>query len=159
MTKDALKQHNLPEDFGHKVGEIILARGQMFDARFRKNRRPSILSAVIISDDSTGLNLTAQVAQYLDDDVVRLISDGRFSGPSEFVERGMRVVDTEQPVSLPLDTESILCLITHLKGPKSPPVVIETGIKAIDLFSPIPYGGMIGLIGDMQSVRWCSWKS
>ena len=151
MTEDALKQHDLPEDFVERVGEIIRAQGPIFDARFRENNRPSMLNAVTISDEATGLQLTAQVAQYLDDDVVRLISmDSSASGASG-VGPGMRVIDTAQPVSLPLDTGSILSLIANVRGSGTTPGVVKTGIKVIDLFSPIPDGGTIGLAGDMQS--------
>ena len=151
MAKDALKQHDLPEDFVDRVGEVIRAQGQIVDARFHSNSRPSILNAVTISDETTGLHLTAQVAQYLDDDIVRLISVSVPAPGASGVGPGMRVFDTEQPISLPLDNESLLRLIPKVRRAKATQEVLETGIKAIDLFSPIPAGGMIGLVGDMQS--------
>ncbi len=151
MTKDALQQHDLPGNFVEKIGEIIRAQGPVFDARFHGNNRPSILNAVTISDEATGLQFVAQVAQYLDDDVVRLIAMDSSAFGTSGVGPGMRVIDTEQPVSLPLDPASILRLIPSVRRSEKTPEVVATGIKAIDLFSPIPAGGMIGIVGDMQS--------
>lgn len=151
MTKDALAQHDLPKDFADRVGKVIRTQGPFIDARFPKDTRPTILNAVTITNEATGLSLTAQVAQYLDDDLVRLITMNVPDRLKAVVGPGTQVLDTGSPVSLPLDDESLLRLIPMMRRKTTRHDVIETGIKAIDLFCPLPSGGLIGLAGDMNS--------
>jgi len=153
MTQDALRHHDLPEDFAKKIGEVVRSSGPIIEARFRNGVRPPLLSSVTIGDEPAGLNLTAQVAQYLDDDLVRLVSVSVPDSAERAVRPGLPVVDAGQPVSLPLDDASLLRLIPDIRRAQASRTgaVLETGIKAVDVFSPLPPDGMIGLVGDMQS--------
>lgn len=151
MTKDALKQHDLPKDFADRVGKVVRAQGPIIDARFPNGTRPSILNTVTITNEATGLNLNAQVAQYLDDDLVRLITMSVPDRLKAIVGVGMQVRDTESPVSLPMDEESLLQLIPTMRTASTGHALVETGIKAIDVFCPLPKGGLIGLAGDMNT--------
>jgi len=151
MTKDALKQHDLPKDFADRVGMVVRAQGPIIDARFPNGTRPSILNTVTITNEDTGLNLNAQVAQYIDDDLVRLITMSIPDRLKAIVGAGMQVRDTESPVSLPMDEESLLQLIPMMRTTSVGHDLVETGIKAIDVFCPLPNGGLIGLAGDMNT--------
>jgi F0F1-type ATP synthase beta subunit len=64
---------------------------------------------------------------------------------------GARVVDTAAPIRQPLAVEFLPAVIASIRHAKSAPRLLETGIKAIDLLCPLPAGGLIGLIGDMQT--------
>lgn len=153
MTQDALRRHDLPEDFAKKIGEVVRSYGPIIEARFRSGVRPPLLSSVTIGSDSAGLSLTTQVAQYLDDDLVRLVSVSVPDSAERAVRPGLPVVDAGQTVSLPLDDASLLRLIPDIRRAQASRTgaVLETGIKAVDVFSPLPPGGMVGLVGDMQS--------
>lgn len=141
MAKDALHQHGLSGDFAERIGEIVRAEGSIIDARFPADRLPGILNAITVGDDASG-----SVTQHLDNGLVRGIVKGK-STPRP----GMRVTDTASPVSTPLDHGSIAQLIASLGPTDSTPVLLETGIKAVDLCCPLPIGGVVGLVGDMQS--------
>ncbi|MGH2531181.1 MAG: sigma-70 family RNA polymerase sigma factor [Thermomicrobiales bacterium] len=151
MARVAFSEHGLPEDFATRVGEIIRADGPIIDARFARESRPPILNALTIEDESTGLTYTAEVAQYLDDDLVRSIAVGAGDAAQATARAGMRIVDTNAPIHVPLDVAAIAHLIASIRGDARPTGVLETGIEAIDLLCPFPAGGVIGIAGDMQT--------
>lgn len=151
MAKDALQRHGLPEDFANRVGEIVRANGPIIDARFATDRRPAILNAITIRDDTNGVELTGPVTQHLDDDLVRGILLNAATGKPAELRPGMHVTDTTVPVSTPLDHDSVGQLIGSLRRIERLPAVLETGVKGIDVCCPLPIGGLIGLVGDMQS--------
>jgi len=151
MTRDAFKQHDLPENFADRIGEIIRIDGPLFDARFDADHRPGVLNAVTVTNDAAGVALTAGVAQHLDDDLVRCIALTAPGFLAADLRPGMRVVDTTAPVSVPLDHSSIRRVIASMKRSTSPRKVLETGIKAIDVLCPLPVGGVVALIGDLKT--------
>lgn len=151
MTRDAFQRHDLPEDFADRVGEIIRTDGPMFDARFNPTHRPAVLNAVTVTDEAASVALTAEVAQHLDDDLVRCIAlnaPGLLAGN---LHPGMTVVDTAVAIDVPLDHSSIRRAVASMKGSRPVRTAFETGIKAIDICCPLPAGGVVALIGDMQT--------
>lgn len=151
MTRDAFMQHDLPGDFADRIGEIIRIDGPLFDARFDADRRPGVLNAVTVTNDDAGVALTAGVAQHLDDDLVRCIALSAPGFLAADLRPGMKVVDTAVPISVPLDYSSIRRVIASIKRSTSPREVLETGIKAIDVVCPLPVGGSVALLGDLQT--------
>jgi RNA polymerase sigma factor (sigma-70 family) len=151
MAKDAFQHHGLPHDFAERIGEIVRADGPIIDARFAADRRPAILNAITIRDDTNGVELTGPVTQHVDDHVVRGILPNLAHGGEPAVRPGMKVTDTAAPVSTPLDHDSITRLIASLRRADRTSDVLETGIKAIDVCCPLPIDGLVGLVGDMQS--------
>jgi RNA polymerase sigma factor (sigma-70 family) len=151
MARDALQHHGLPEDFAERIGEIVRADGPIIDARFAADQRPAILNAITTRDDTNGVELTGPVTQHLDDNVVRGILRNAATGKQPGLRPGMRVTDTAAPVNTPLDHDPIAQLIASLRRAERTSDVLETGIKAIDVCCPLPIGGLIGLVGDMQS--------
>ncbi len=150
-------------------GKIIQVVGPIVDVRFKDQHLPELLTALIIplNEDST---LTVEVAQHIGDDVVRCVS----MGPTEGLVRGMEVISTEKPITVPvgqetlgrmfnvlgepidgLEKESIehaKRLSIHRNAPKFKDQsvkteIFETGIKVIDLLCPYVRGGKIGLFG------------
>ena len=73
MTRQALNTHPLPGDFADRIGQVVRANGPIVDARFTPGERPAVLNQVAISGANGGPALTALVAQYLSDDLVRCI--------------------------------------------------------------------------------------
>src|SRR5262249_25971994 len=114
------------------------------------------------------IGLTLEVQQQLGDGIVRTIA----LGSSDGLRRGMQVVNTKAPISVPVGPETLGRIMDVLgrpideRGPVNavktmsihgePPSyeelspsteLLETGIKVIDLICPFAKGGKIGLFG------------
>lgn len=151
MAKDALQPNGLPEDFADRIGEIVRVHGPVIDARFATDQRPIILNTITIRGDANGVDLSGPVTQHLDDNVVRGILLNSGDRGQLTVQPGMRVTDTAAPIGSPLDHDSIAQLIGSLRRAERTSDLLETGIKAIDVLCPLPVGGLVGLVGDMES--------
>jgi F-type H+/Na+-transporting ATPase subunit beta len=150
------------------VSQVI---GSTFDAEFPEDHLPAIYNAVKVNAETRGIkiNLTGEVQQHLGGGKVRAIALGSTDG----LARGMEVLDTGAPVSVPVGIETLGRVFNMLgepidkKGPvdvkatrpihQPPPLfknlepktkMFETGIKVIDLLAPYVRGGKTGLFGD-----------
>ncbi len=148
------------------TGRIAQVIGSTFDAEFPENELPGIYNAVTINSD--GMKLTGEVQQHLGGGRVRAVALGSTDG----LKRGVDVVDTGAPLSVPVGTETLGRVFNLLgepidqRGPvnttqrrpihREPPEfsdltpkaeVFETGIKVIDLLTPFIRGGKSGLFG------------
>ena len=152
-------------------GKIIAVRGPVVDVKFAEVL-PNINNALevkIAAEDnhSITIDLVLEVALHVGEGVVRCIAMDSTDG----LVRGMDVVDTGAPISVPVgeatlgrmfnvlgkpidglaDVEASVMPI-HRDAPKlddltSKIEVFETGIKVIDLLAPYIKGGKIGLFG------------
>jgi F-type H+-transporting ATPase subunit beta len=145
-------------------GKIVQVIGAVIDVEFPRESVPSVYDALKVT--STGLTL--EVQQQLGDGVVRTIA----MGTSDGVSRGLEVVSTGQPITIPVGHETLGRIMDVLgrpideKGPvnakeswpihRTPPryedqkggnEILETGIKVIDLICPFARGGKVGLFG------------
>ncbi len=150
------------------IGKVAQVMGPVVDARFPAGELPAILNAVTIDDAERGIHLVCEVAQHLGDDMVRCIALDSTDG----LVRGMPVVDTGGPISVPVGPETLGRVFNLLgepideRGPvnaqkrmpihrPAPPFpeqsttteILETGLKVIDLLTPFNKGGKIGLFG------------
>ncbi|MGQ9738621.1 MAG: F0F1 ATP synthase subunit beta [Armatimonadota bacterium] len=150
------------------TGEVAQVMGPVVDARFPAGELPAILNAVTIDDPDRGIHLVCEVAQHLGDDMVRCIALDSTDG----LVRGMSVVDTGGPITVPVGPETLGRVFNLLgepideRGPinaqkrmpihrPAPPFpeqsttteILETGLKVIDLLTPFNKGGKIGLFG------------
>jgi F-type H+-transporting ATPase subunit beta len=153
------------------TGKISQVIGSTFDAEFPEDQLPSIYNAVKINSQQDGMtiNLTGEIASHLGGGKVRAVALGSTDG----LRRGMNVVDTGGPVSVPVGKETLGRVFNLLgepidnRGPitagggtrpihREPPdfidlspkaEVFETGIKVIDLLTPFLRGGKAGLFG------------
>src|SRR5689334_15916581 len=137
-------------------GVISQVIGSTFDAEFPEDKLPSIYNAVTVDTESRGITvrLTGEVQQHLGGGRVRAVALGTTDG----LARGMEVLDTGAPVSVPVGVETLGRVFNMLgepidkKGPvnaketrpihQPPPLfknlepktkIFETGIKVIDL--------------------------
>jgi F-type H+-transporting ATPase subunit beta len=149
-----------------KLGRIVQVIGSTFDAEFDEGHLPEIYNACKI--DAGDIHLTGEVQQHLGGNRVRCVALGTTDG----LVRGMTVVDTGKPVSVPVGKETLGRVFNLLgdtidgRGPihaqefrpihAEPPAfsdlsgkteVFETGIKVIDLLTPLVRGGKAGLFG------------
>lgn len=151
-------------------GQITQVIGSTFDVEFPEGSLPPIYNAVKIVSDNKGvkLNLTGEIQQHLGGSRVRCVALGSTDG----LVRGQEVVDTGEPVSVPVG-EATLGRVFNVtgetvdgRGPvdtnerwpihrNAPDLVdlstkteiFETGIKVIDLLTPFVRGGKAGLFG------------
>ena len=152
-------------------GKIVQCIGAVVDIEFPRDQMPKIYDALTLvaqADSIVEAGLTFEVEQQLGDGVVRTIA----MGSSDGLKRGMGVVNTNNPISVPVgvgtlgrimdvlgrpidDAGEIPCeerRAIHQKAPAfdelSPSVdLLETGIKVIDLVCPFAKGGKVGLFG------------
>ncbi len=145
-------------------GNIVEIIGAVVDVEFPRGSVPKIHDALKI--DEAGLTL--EVQQQLGDGVVRTI----VMGSSDGLRRGLSVISTGAPISVPVGEATLGRVVNVLGEPvdeagpietdqrapihrKAPAYadqattveILETGIKVIDLIMPIAKGGKIGLFG------------
>ena len=146
-------------------GKIIQIIGAVVDVEFPRDGVPAIYDALKLS---TGGDLVLEVQQQLGDGIVRAIA----MGSSDGLLRGLAVVSTGAPISVPVGTATLGRIMDVLGNPidEAGPVateqrrsihqpapkfdeisqtteLLETGIKVIDLLCPFAKGGKVGLFG------------
>ncbi|HLW69679.1 MAG TPA: F0F1 ATP synthase subunit beta [Candidatus Binataceae bacterium] len=156
---------------GQTAGHINQVLGNVIDVEFSNGSLPAIMSALRVSnpsiDDRAG-NLVLEVEQHLGENVVRCIA----MDSTEGLVRGMEVLDTGGPISVPVGDGTLGRLMNVIGEPidEAGPIaferrmpihreapdfadqgieveILETGIKVIDLICPYSRGGKIGLFG------------
>jgi F-type H+-transporting ATPase subunit beta len=157
-----------------KTGKIIAIIGPVVDIEFEGGRLPEIYNALRIAraEENEGQgaeDVVAEVEQHLGENRVRAVAMTTTDG----LRRGMVVVDTGAPISVPVGPETLGRVLNVLGEPvdfADRPVeskerwpihrpapsledqstelqMFETGIKVIDLLEPYLRGGKIGLFG------------
>ena len=154
-----------------RSGKIVQIIGSTFDVEFGEGHLPDIYNALTINSDVKGrvkISLTGEVQQHLGGNRVRCVALGSTDG----LVRGMAVVDTASPVTVPVGMETLSRVFNLLGEPidggkpvgekerrsihREPPKfselspkaeVLITGIKVIDLLTPLARGGKAGLFG------------
>jgi len=154
------------------VGKVVQVIGPVLDVEFEPEHLPEIYNAVVIDHGGNGapsIRLTAEVQQHIGRNQVRAVAMTSTDG----VVRGMEVVDTGQPITVPVGQAALGRILNVLGEPvdEGDPIpsdaerwpihretpkfvdlepkteVFETGIKVIDLIAPFVKGGKIGLFG------------
>jgi F-type H+-transporting ATPase subunit beta len=154
------------------VGKVVQVIGPVLDVEFEPEHLPELYNAVLIDHAGNGappIRLTAEVQQHIGRNQVRAVAMSSTDG----VVRGMEVVDTGQPITVPVGAAALGRILNVLgepvdEGEPIPPTaerwpihretpkfvdlepkteVFETGIKVIDLIAPFAKGGKIGLFG------------
>lgn len=148
MTSDAFRNHQVPDTFASRIGEIIRAEGQFLEARFGPDQRPRLLNALTVTGESSEPVTTVEAIQFLDDDLVRCVT---LTPEAVRIDTGMRVIDTGGTVNLPLNPAAIRQVLSSPNLDVAFPDTLETGIKVIDLLIPLPRHGRIALVGDMHA--------
>lgn len=152
----------------NNIGIIIRAIGVVVDVEFETGNLPSIHNALKVSQNGKP-PLVLEVHEHVDAHTVRTVA----LGSTEGLKRGLAVKDTGNPILVPVGRETLGRMFNILGEPidDKPPVSDKTsqhpihsespslssqevattpfitGIKAIDLLTPYPNGGKIGLFG------------
>jgi len=147
------------------MGKVAQVMGAVVDVQF-EGELPQILNALETTNDDKRLVL--EVAQHLGENMVRTIA----MDSTEGLQRGQKVSDTGQPISVPVGPETLGRILNVIgepideRGPignkatlpihRSAPdfvdqstetEILTTGIKVVDLICPYSKGGKIGLFG------------
>ena len=151
----------------HNIGKVVQVIGPVLDVEFEPEQLPELYNAVTVNVDSR--QLIAEVEQHIGRNQVRAVAMSSTDG----VVRGMDVVDTGQPITVPVGKPALGRILNVIGEPvdEGPPIpkdaerwpihrgtpkfvdlepkteVFETGIKVIDLIAPFVKGGKIGLFG------------
>ncbi|XP_054793102.1 ATP synthase subunit beta, chloroplastic [Prosopis cineraria] len=153
------------------LGRIAQIIGPVLDVAFPPGKMPNIYNALVVKGrDTVGqqINVTCEVQQLLGNNRVRAVAMSATDG----LMRGMEVIDTGAPLSVPVGGATLGRIFNVLGEPidnlgpvdtrttspihRSAPAFIqldtklsifETGIKVVDLLAPYRRGGKIGLFG------------
>ncbi|KPL86625.1 F0F1 ATP synthase subunit beta [Herpetosiphon geysericola] len=150
------------------TGKILQITGVVIDAEFPADGLPQIYNALEIPLGQGRSSLICEVQQQLGDSVVRAVAMSTTDG----LVRGMDVIDTGAPISVPVGPETLGRVFDVQGRPidgegavgttKTMPIhrpaptfeeqsnraeLFETGIKVIDLIAPFTKGGKTGVFG------------
>jgi F-type H+-transporting ATPase subunit beta len=147
-------------------GRIVQVKGAVVDVSFPPEQLPEVHTSLHVPVD--GHLLVLEVEQQLPDNWVRCVAMDTTDG----LRRGMHVLDTGEPITIPVGKETLGRLFNVLgeaideKGPvdtddrypihrPAPPLedqatsseFHETGLKVVDLIAPFTQGGKTGVFG------------
>nr|YP_009257541.1 ATP synthase CF1 beta subunit [Coeloseira compressa]ANH09624.1 ATP synthase CF1 beta subunit [Coeloseira compressa] len=147
-------------------GSVTQIIGPVLDLEFPNGQLPKVFNALKVQgQDNT---ITCEVQQLLGDNRVRAVA----MSSTEGLKRGMEVVDTGAPITVPVGIPTLGRIFNVLGEPvdnlgkilsknslpihrsapsftqlETKPSIFETGIKVVDLLAPYRKGGKIGLFG------------
>src|SRR6266700_7956551 len=149
-------------------GKVVQVLGAVLDVEFPPDQLPEIYNELLVRPLGAETDLALEVEQQLGNNWVRCVA----MGPTDGLQRGIDVIDTGGPISVPVGEKTLGRIFNVLGQPvdnKEPvtdspryPIhrpapgledqvanieVFETGIKVIDLICPFMKGGKIGAFG------------
>jgi F-type H+-transporting ATPase subunit beta len=161
----------MAEENGRAKGRVVRVIGPVVDVEFPPAELPEIYNALTVDVTLEGVTttITCETAQHIGDNTVRAIA----LKPTDGLTRGAVVENTGGPITVPVG-EGVLGHVYNVLGepldtdaanihpdtywpihreapafadlePKK--VMLETGIKVIDLLEPYVQGGKIGMFG------------
>ena len=161
----------MPAEHANVNGRVVRVIGPVVDVEFPPAELPEINTALEVDVELEGqtTTITCEVAQHIGESQVRTVA----LKPTDGLVRGTPVRNTGAPISVPVG-EGVLGHVYNVLGEPldttadqihaadrwpihrdSPPfdelepksVMLETGIKVIDLLEPYVQGGKIGMFG------------
>jgi F-type H+-transporting ATPase subunit beta len=153
-------------------GKVLQVIGPVVDVEFDETSLPPIYQALRIVSDSfevpTPIDITVEVQQHLGEGRCRCVA----MEPTEGLIRGMKVIDTGSPITVPVGPATLGRVLNVIGQPvdqlgpvhseiqypihrhaptfqdqASESQMFVTGIKVLDLLVPFLRGGKIGLFG------------
>jgi len=147
-------------------GKIAQVIGTVVDVEFPPGELPALFNALEVNTD--GAKIVLEVQEHAGNNWARCLA----LSPTEGLARGVEVVDTGAPLSVPVGPQTLGRLFNVLGEPldelgevktkeywpihRSPPSLeeqktttemMETGLKVIDLIAPFTKGGKVGAYG------------
>src|SRR4051812_41056428 len=161
----------MAEQNGHADGRVVRVIGPVVDVEFPPSQLPEINNALTVEVTMGGetTTITCEVAQHIGDSSIRAVA----LKPTDGLVRGAPVTNTGAPITVPvgegvlghvynvlgepLDTDASAINAAdrwaiHREAPafadlEPKKLMLETGIKVIDLLEPYVQGGKIGMFG------------
>jgi F-type H+-transporting ATPase subunit beta len=162
----------MPRKDANNIGRVVQVIGPVLDVEFQEHHLPEIYNAVRITSEGFDvpepIDVIAEVQQHLGEGRVRAVA----MKPTEGIVRGMKAIDAEGPITVPVGRATLGRVLNVLGEPvdnlgevhartrypihRSAPSLedqstqlemFETGIKVVDLMEPYLKGGKIGLFG------------
>src|SRR5215210_55736 len=156
----------------HQIGKVVQVIGPVLDVEFESGHLPELYNALEINattDSGQNIHVTVEVQQHIGRNQIRAVAMSSTDG----ITRGMDVVDTGSPITVPVGAPALGRILNvlgdpidngadipanalrwpiHRKRPEFTALepkteVFETGIKVVDLLAPFVKGGKIGLFG------------
>src|SRR5216683_1563231 len=149
-------------------GKIVEVLGAVVDVEFPTDQLPGIYNELRTRAVGSDHDLALEVEQQMGNNWVRCVA----MGPTDGLQRGIDVVDTGGPITVPVGEKTLGRIFNVLGEPvdNKPAVtdaprlpihrpapgledqaatieVFETGIKVIDLIAPFMRGGKVGAFG------------
>ncbi|MDQ6718274.1 MAG: F0F1 ATP synthase subunit beta [Gemmatimonadota bacterium] len=154
------------------IGKVVQVIGPVLDVEFEPDKLPELYNALRIkgtAESGADIDVTVEVQQHIGRNQVRAVA----MSTTDAVVRGMDVVDTGSPITVPVGNAALGRILNVIGNPvdngaeipadverwpihRSAPLfanlepkteIFETGIKVIDLIAPFVKGGKIGLFG------------
>jgi F-type H+-transporting ATPase subunit beta len=154
------------------IGKVVQVIGPVLDVEFEADHLPEIYNALRITgttESGEQIKVVAEVQQHIGRNQVRAVA----MSSTDAIVRGMEVVDTGAPITVPVGAPALGRILNVLGEPvdsgadipesaerwpihRTAPQfanlepkteIFETGIKVIDLIAPFVKGGKIGLFG------------
>ncbi len=150
------------------IGKVVQVLGAVVDIKFEPGQLPEIYNAIKIESPEQKIKLTLEVAQHLGNDTVRTVAMSSTDG----LQRGMDALDTGAPITIAVGPATLGRMVNvlgeaidgeaevertytypiHRPAPElvnlePSTLILETGIKVVDLLAPYAKGGKIGLFG------------
>jgi F-type H+-transporting ATPase subunit beta len=150
------------------IGKIVQVLGAVVDIAFSENNTPKVYNALVVNEPKFGSTLVLEVASQLGEGIVRALA----MEPTDGLQRGFSVIDTGNPISIPVGDQMLGKVINVLgktvDGSKTDDVkttlpihrsapslteqnvkqeILETGLKVIDLMAPFVKGGKVAVFG------------
>ena len=148
------------------IGSVTQIIGPVLDIEFTNSKLPKVFNALKVQGPNN--IITCEVQQLLGDNRVRAVA----MSSTEGLKRGIKVIDTGAPISVPVGVSTLGRIFNVLGEPvdslgnistdntlpihrpaptftqlETKPSIFETGIKVVDLLAPYRKGGKIGLFG------------
>lgn len=164
MDKIERKSKKESSDKNRHIGRIVAVKGAVVDVHFPLHV-PDIYNALVVQNQE---KLTLEVSEHLSNHTVRCLS----MLPTSGLRLGLSVEDTGDVLNIPVGTEMQGRIVNvfgkpvddlgpihttetapiHVPSPsfksvEPPSEIIETGLKAVDFFTPFIKGGKIGFFG------------
>ena len=149
-------------------GKIVEVLGAVVDVEFPTDQLPGIYNELRTRAVGSDHDLALEVEQQMGNNWVRCVA----MGPTDGLQRGIDVVDTGGPITVPVGEKTLGRIFNVLGEPvdnkpavidaprlpihrpapafvdqETKPQTFETGIKVIDLICPFAKGGKVGLFG------------
>lgn len=146
------------------IGKVVSVKGQIIEVEF-SGEKPRIYDVLVYKDDTEVKMEVYTSASPNSFYCLALTSVGK-------LHHGSDVIDTGEPIKIPVGSELLGRVVDSLGNPQDglgdlkvketrpiiakdvsfsevhiPSELLETGIKAIDFFTPIVKGGKVGLFG------------